>query len=128
MEEKDKQPKSKQESMDKSSPTASGPDSEVASVEDLSPDDQNKGKIIALRDLIKSNVNVIVVVDLVVEAGSEDLTNKLGAGANYLGSVLSSAWTKTAKTANDATASSSSFFSHAFTTTTTTKTGSLEQS
>lgn len=36
------------------------------------------------------------------------------AGANMLGSFISSAWTKTAKTANDATVNGSSFFSSAF--------------
>ncbi len=46
---------------------------------------------------------------------SDDLTNKVTASANYLGSVFSSAWNKTAKTANDATANSSSFISSAFT-------------
>ncbi len=46
---------------------------------------------------------------------SEDLSNKVAESANYLGSVFSSAWNKTAKTANDATASSSSFLSSAIT-------------
>ncbi len=46
---------------------------------------------------------------------SEDLTEKVTASANYLGSVFSSAWTKTAKTAGDATANSSSFLSSALT-------------
>jgi len=43
----------------------------------------------------------------------EDLGRKVTAGANYLGSVLTSAWSKTAKTANEATASGSSFFTSA---------------
>lgn len=46
---------------------------------------------------------------------SGDLSNKVAASANYLGSVFSSAWNKTAKTANDATANSSSFISSAIT-------------
>ena len=44
----------------------------------------------------------------------EDLSTKVSAGANYIGSMFSSAWTKTAKTANDATTSSSTFFTSAF--------------
>ena len=36
----------KQESLDKSSPTVSGNDSDVVSVEDLSPDGQKQGKFI----------------------------------------------------------------------------------
>ena len=44
---------------------------------------------------------------------TSDLSNKVNAGANYLGSFFSSAWTKTTKTANDATTSSSTFLSTA---------------
>ena len=47
-------------------------------------------------------------------ATQEDLSTKVSAGANYIGSMFSSAWTKTAKTANDATTSSSTFFTTAF--------------
>ena len=46
-------------------------------------------------------------------AQTSDLSNKVNAGANYLGSFFSSAWTKTTKTANDATTSSSTFLSTA---------------
>ena len=46
--------------------------------------------------------------------GSEELTDKVSAGANYLGTFFSSAWSKTTKTANDATTSSSSFLTSAF--------------
>ena len=46
-------------------------------------------------------------------AQTSDLTNKVNAGANYLGSFFSSAWTKTTKTANDATTSSSTFLTTA---------------
>ena len=45
---------------------------------------------------------------------TEELSTKVSAGANYIGSMFSNAWTKTAKTANDATTSSSSFLSSAF--------------
>lgn len=45
----------------------------------------------------------------------EEIGQKVSASANYLGSMFSNAWSKTAKTANDATANSSSFFSSAFT-------------
>ena len=45
---------------------------------------------------------------------TEELSTKVSAGANYIGSIFSNAWTKTAKTANDATTSSSSFLTSAF--------------
>ena len=45
---------------------------------------------------------------------TEDLTNKVNAGANYLGSMFSSAWSKTTKTANEATATSSNFLTSTF--------------
>ena len=44
----------------------------------------------------------------------EDLSTKVSASANYIGSIFSNAWTKTAKTANDATTSSSTFLTSAF--------------
>lgn len=77
-----------EEKTDKSSPTTSGPDSDVASVEELPKDKE--------------------------AVGSEELTDKVSSGANYLGTFLSSAWSKTTKTANDATTSSSSFLTSAF--------------
>ena len=82
---------------DKSSPSTSGPDSESGSVEELPKEAQtvpNEGTSAA--------------------TNGGDLTNKVSAGANYLGSVFSSAWAKTAKKANDATTSSSSFLTTAF--------------
>ena len=45
---------------------------------------------------------------------TEDLTNKVSAGANYLGSIFSNAWSKTTKTANEATATSSNFLTSTF--------------
>ena len=69
----------------------SGPDSDVGSVDDLPIDDD---------DGVAKNVTT-------------DVTSKVTAGATYIGSFFSSAWTKTAKTANDATQGSSSFFSSA---------------
>jgi len=84
-------------SMDeKSSPTTSGPDSDVASVEE---------------DLPKDNFSE---EEGTTTGTQEDLSTKVSAGANYIGSMFSSAWTKTAKTANDATTSSSTFFTSAF--------------
>ena len=52
-------------------------------------------------------MNSIVGSDSTIK--TEDLTNKVSAGANYIGSIFSSAWTKTAKTANEASSSSSNF-------------------
>lgn len=48
-------------------------------------------------------------------AVTDDITQKVSASANYIGSIFSSAWTKTAKTANDATVNSSTFLTSAFT-------------
>jgi len=78
-----------EEKTEKSSPTTSGPDSDIGSVKEL-PQDEETGV-----------------------AQTSDLSNKVNAGANYLGSFFSSAWTKTTKTANDATTSSSTFLSTA---------------
>lgn len=46
---------------------------------------------------------------------TEEISSKVTAGANYLGSIFSSAWSKTAKTANEATSGSSAFLSSALT-------------
>jgi len=86
------------QSLEKSSPTASGPDSDIPSVAEELPKDGNTD------NLDKENQ---VGSDSTIK--TEDLTNKVSAGANYIGSIFSSAWTKTAKTANEASASSSNF-------------------
>lgn len=52
---------------------------------------------------------------LLVSGVSDDLTQRVSASANYLGSMFSSAWKTTAKTAGDATANSSSLLTSAFT-------------
>lgn len=51
--------------------------------------------------------------DVAKEGVTEELSHKVTAGATYVSSLFSSAWTKTAKTANDATANSTSFISSA---------------
>jgi len=89
-------------SMDKSSPSTSGPDSEVASVDEI-PKEENA------TNLAENQVNSDGTT-----ANTEDLTNKVNAGANYLGSMFSSAWSKTTKTANEATATSSNFLTSTF--------------
>lgn len=89
-------------SMDKSTPTTSGPDSDAGSVDELPPDEEEEEKK-------EGQVGV-----------TEELSHKVTAGASYIGSMFSTAWTKTAKTANDATAGSSSFLSTAFNKVTTT--------
>jgi hypothetical protein len=81
---------------EKSSPTTSGPDSDevASSVDDLSHEEQQE---------TQADGHV-----------TDELSTKVSAGANYLGSMFSNAWTKTAKTANDASATSSSFLSTTF--------------
>jgi len=86
-------------SLDKSSPSTSGPDSEVTSVDEI-PKEGN---------LEENQVNSDGTT-----VNTEDLTVKVSAGANYLGSMFSSAWSKTAKTANEATATSSNFLTSTF--------------
>ena len=57
-------------------------------------------------------LNLLVSSDATLN--SEDLTVKVSAGANYLGSMFSTAWTKTAKSATEATATSSNFLTSTF--------------
>jgi len=89
----------------KSSPSspASGPDSEIASVLEELPKDGNTNNL-------EENKQVSSDATL----NSEDLTVKVSAGANYLGSMFSTAWTKTAKSATEATATSSNFLTSTF--------------
>jgi len=89
----------------KSSPSspASGPDSEIASVLEELPKDGNTNNL-------EENNQVSSDATL----NSEDLTVKVSAGANYLGSMFSTAWTKTAKSATEATATSSNFLTSTF--------------
>jgi len=89
----------------KSSPSspASGPDSEIASVIEELPKDGNTNNL-------EENNQVSSDATL----NSEDLTVKVSAGANYLGSMFSTAWTKTAKSATEATATSSNFLTSTF--------------
>ncbi len=77
------------------SSTSAGPDSDVASVDEVPDVDKDEDDAVAAGKI----------------AG--DLGVKVTAGANYVGSLFSSAWTKTAKTANDATANSTSFLTSA---------------
>ena len=63
------------------------------------------------RFLLEQNFSCLLMF---LAVGSEELTDKVSAGANYLGTFFSSAWSKTTKTANDATTSSSSFLTSAF--------------
>jgi len=89
----------------KSSPSspATGPDSEIASVLEELPKDGNTNNL-------EENKQVSSDATL----NSEDLTVKVSAGANYLGSMFSTAWTKTAKSATEATATSSNFLTSTF--------------
>ena len=99
-----------EEKTEKSSPTTSGPDSDIGSVKEL-PQDEETGIFQTFYFLLKKNhFPLISFLDV---PQTSDLSNKVNAGANYLGSFFSSAWTKTTKTANDATTSSSTFLSTA---------------
>ena len=73
----------------------SGPDSDVGSVDDLPIDDDTSA-------------------DADVKNAADDVSSKVTAGASYIGSFFTSAWNKTAKTANEATHGSSAFLSSAF--------------
>jgi hypothetical protein len=73
---------------------SSGPDSDVGSVDDLPIDDDDGGSNDA-------------------KNATSDVTAKVTAGASYIGSFFTSAWSKTAKTANEATHGGSAFFSSA---------------
>jgi hypothetical protein len=61
------------------------------------------------------NILFVIVAETQADGHvTDELSTKVSAGANYLGSMFSNAWTKTAKTANDASATSSSFLSTTF--------------
>lgn len=56
--------------------------------------------------------NAIVILASLTGTNGDDIGHKV---SGYFGSMLSSAWSKTAKTANDATANSSTFLTSAIT-------------